>query len=100
MRSWDAVTAAVFAVVVAASTAVADPPQPPPAGSPPVLGFYPQAALAAGVGGEATLLCARTEHGALVDCKLREEQPTGQGFGAAALALAAQSVDGCGRSLP
>jgi TonB family protein len=36
----------------------------------------------------------------LVDSRAGEEQPLGQGFGAAALALAAKSVDGCGRPLP
>jgi len=61
-----------------------------------LLGFYPTAALAGGVSGEATLLCERTEHGALVACRVGEEQPSGQGFGAAALALAAKSADGCG----
>ncbi len=57
----------------------------------PVLGFYPAAARAAGVEGQAVINCKRDEHLALTACKLVSEDPAGQGFGAAALAMAAKS---------
>jgi Gram-negative bacterial TonB protein C-terminal len=57
----------------------------------PVLGFYPAAAKAAGVEGQAVVRCRRDEHLALVGCTLVSEDPPGQGFGAAALAMAAKS---------
>jgi TonB family protein len=59
----------------------------------PVLAYYPKPALAAGADGEATLNCARNAHLALRDCTLSSESPPGQGFGAAALAMAAKSPD-------
>jgi TonB family protein len=88
-------------------TALADPPAPPTpvaAGLPPPVAakppapaddasFYPAAARAAGVEGEAAITCDRNEHLALRACKLVSETPAGQGFGAAALALAAKSPD-------
>jgi TonB family protein len=65
---------------------------PAPAAQPdPSAAFYPAAARAAGVEGSATIRCSRSEHLALVNCSLVSETPTGQGFGAAALAMAAQS---------
>jgi TonB family protein len=79
----------------------AEPAKPPPAApahaaaaapeSDAVLIFYPAAARAAGTEGKATIRCSRDEHLALVNCSLVSETPTGQGFGAAALAMAAQS---------
>jgi len=57
----------------------------------PVLGFYPAAAKAAGVQGQAVIRCRRDDHLALVGCTLVSEDPAGQGFGAAALAMAAKS---------
>jgi TonB family protein len=57
----------------------------------PVLGFYPAAARTAGVEGQAVINCKRDAHLALVACKLVSEDPAGQGFGAAALAMAAKS---------
>ncbi len=57
----------------------------------PVLAFYPAAAKAAGVEGQAVIRCKRDEHLALVACTLVSEDPPGQGFGAAALAMAAKS---------
>src|SRR5581483_5855613 len=57
----------------------------------PVLGFYPAAARAAGVEGQAVIHCKRDEHLALTGCTLVSEDPAGQGFGAAALAMAAKS---------
>jgi TonB family protein len=77
----------------------ATPSGAPPAGQPgaaapsPVLGFYPAAAKAAGVEGQAVIRCARNAHMALKGCTLVSETPAGQGFGAAALAMAAQSPD-------
>ena len=66
--------------------------QPPP-GLAAALAFYPAPARAAHVSGEATLRCARNAHLALEDCALVSESPGGQGFGAAALAMAARSPD-------
>jgi TonB family protein len=71
------------------------PPGPP---SPPaLLAFYPPAAKAAGIGGSADLACERTERGVLANCKVASETPAGEGFGAAALALAAQAAPTCGQ---
>jgi len=93
----------------AAVAVAATPPPPPP---PPGLGLpppriiaspqrisgpsaddvqrvYPRAALRAGVGGEATLRCTITPAGQLADCAVQDEDPPGQGFGPAALKLAA-----------
>ncbi|HTX48254.1 MAG TPA: energy transducer TonB [Caulobacteraceae bacterium] len=94
---------------MAAPTAVlADPPAPPkpaPAASSPSpaatgpdtpaddVAFYPAAARAAGLEGQAVITCERNEHLALRACTLVSETPAGQGFGAAALALAAKSPD-------
>jgi hypothetical protein len=66
----------------------------------PISSYYPKAALADHLDGAATLLCARSERGALEGCRLLDERPTGQGFGKAALALAAKSAEGCGPPLP
>ena len=86
----------------------ADPPPatahaaaPAPAAQPdPAMAFYPAAARAAGVEGQAIIRCSRDEHLALVNCSLVSEAPTGQGFGAAALAMAAQSKDNPKVDLP
>jgi len=71
-----------------------------PQTSPRAIRFYPPPALAAHTDGAVTLGCERTEHGALSECHLIDEMPSGQGFGAAALALAARSAAGCGPWLP
>ena len=80
-----------FAAAIAA-LGVATPSLADPSGD-ASLAFYPAAARAAGVEGEATLSCARDAHLALRDCALVFERPSGQGFGAAALAMAARSPD-------
>lgn len=56
-----------------------------------ILGFYPPAAKAAGVEGSASISCQRDEHGALVSCATTSETPAGQGFGAAAVAIATKA---------
>jgi TonB family protein len=78
---------ALAAALAGAGAARADPPAPPS----PAATWYPPAALAAKLGGQATLSCAHDEHAALKDCTLVSETPAGQGFGAAALAMAAAS---------
>jgi hypothetical protein len=98
--------AAFAACLVLARPAVAAPPAAsaptPAAPTPPaarvleapaksVLGFYPAAAKVPG--GQAVIRCTRNEHLALKGCVLVSETPAGQGFGAAALAMAAQSPD-------
>jgi hypothetical protein len=90
LRIHIAVVAAALAFVASAATAAPEAPAPPPD---PALAYYPKPALTAGVGGSATLSCARNAHLALKDCALSSESPPGQGFGAAALAMAAQSPD-------
>ena len=85
--------AMALCVAAAAATASADPPAAPPPAPDASLAYYPKAALAAGLDGEATLSCARDAHLALRDCTLVSETPTGQGFGAAALAMAVRSPD-------
>jgi TonB family protein len=87
-----AAATAMFVVISAAGASADPPPSPPAPAADRLLGYYPPAARAAGVSGEATLGCGRSEHGALVNCTLTSESPPGYGFGAAALALAAASV--------
>jgi len=70
---------------------------PGPLSPPALLAFYPPAALAAGINGSADLACERSERGALTNCKVTSEVPAGQGFGAGALALAAQAAPTCGQ---
>jgi TonB family protein len=77
--------ATLTAALALAAAAAADPAPAPD----PVATWYPPAALAARVGGQAVLSCAHDEHAALKDCALVSETPAGQGFGAAALAMAA-----------
>jgi TonB family protein len=72
----------------------ADPPAPQASQAPdPALVYYPSAARAAGVEGQAVLSCDHDEHLAMKHCTVVSETPVGQGFGAAALAMAAQSPD-------
>jgi TonB family protein len=100
MRSSLLPTALALCALATAATAQPAPPLPPPfpaaasaADAPALLAFYPAAARAQGLAGEATLACRRSPHGALVGCTLTTESPQGAGFGAAALALAAKSAD-------
>jgi len=83
-------SAGVAALLALAGTALADPP--PPA-TPPnsAVAYYPPEALAAGVDGTATIRCQRDIRGAYVGCNLVSEHPAGHGFGAAALAVAANA---------
>ncbi len=70
------------------------PPAPPPipaAHTAAMLADYPAAARAAGTEGKAMIDCARITQGAPDACKVVSEDPRGQGFGAAALALAARA---------
>jgi TonB family protein len=55
--------------------------------------FYPAAARAAGIEGSAVIRCVHDEHMAVKNCVLVSETPAGQGFGAAAMAMAAKSPD-------
>jgi TonB family protein len=54
------------------------------------LSVYPQGALARGVGGRAMIHCTVTVVGSLRDCAVKDENPEGYGFGAAAIALSPQ----------
>ena len=67
--------------------------QPAPNAAEAALVFYPTAARAAGIEGSATIRCGHNEHLAVKGCVLVSESPAGQGFGAAALAMAAQAPD-------
>ena len=96
------------ASVAAQAQSVARAPAAPPAAAPasapaaapaptrvsltdPILAFYPAAAAAAALEGQAVIRCKRDEHLALTGCTLVSEQPAGRGFGDAALAMAAKS---------
>ncbi len=82
-----------FAIALTPAVSVADPPAAAPPAADPALVYYPVAAKAAGIEGAAVIRCARNAHMALRNCVLVSETPAGQGFGAAALAMAAQSPD-------
>jgi hypothetical protein len=84
---------ALASTPLALHAAPAASPAPAAAQPDPVLAFYPAAARAAGVEGQATIRCSRNEHLKLVRCSIVSESPSGQGFGDAALAMAAQSKD-------
>jgi TonB family protein len=83
-------TAAFAAPTASSSTpaAAATPTAPDPDAT-----YYPAAARAAGVEGKAVIHCGRTSRLKLTGCTLVSETPAGQGFGAAALAMAADSVE-------
>jgi len=91
--------AAAPAAPPSAALASAAPPSAAPAPD-PALVFYPAAARAAGIEGQAVLSCAHDAHLAVRNCTLVSETPAGQGFGAAALAMAAQSPDNPKVDLP
>ena len=90
-----------FVGVVASTPALAAQTAPQPAPAPKaapastqpdaVLVFYPAAARAAGVEGAAVIRCLHDEHMGVKNCALVSEAPAGQGFGAAALAMAAKA---------
>ena len=98
----------------ACTAALADPPPAAPRPAPPLttlntpdpaaaaaaLAYYPAAARAAGVEGQAVIACAHNAHLALQACTLVSETPAGQGFGQAALAMAAKSPDNPKLNLP
>jgi periplasmic protein TonB len=52
-----------------------------------VADVFPEAALDRGVSGRATVACAVTAEGKLTGCSVVAEDPPGEGFGGAALAL-------------
>jgi protein TonB len=49
-----------------------------------MMDFYPESALARGLGGRVVLSCLVSESGKL-DCQVIEETPEGKGFGRAAI---------------
>jgi TonB family protein len=51
---------------------------------------YPKAAFEKKISGDVLLNCTADDAGALVDCRIAEEEPAGLGFGGAALSLAAK----------
>lgn len=64
---------------------------------------YPAHAAAAGISGAVQMKCAATAAGLLSNCTVIQETPTGEGFGAAALSLAAgmalKPTDGAGQAV-
>jgi hypothetical protein len=102
-RSMAALTLALVALAPVWSRADPPPAARPPAAQPapdPALAYYPPAAKAAGVEGQVQLSCAHDAHLAATHCTVVSETPVGQGFGAAALAMAAQSPDNPKVDLP
>jgi TonB family protein len=95
-RSMAALTLATVLIPVWSSAQPATPAQTPD----PALVYYPTAARAAGVQGQVVLSCSHNEHLAAKHCTVVSETPAGQGFGAAALAMAAQSPDNPKITLP
>lgn len=88
-------------LLIAAFTLALGIGQPEPAETPPVddpwavrpalmATDYPQAALDAGLDGEATVRCQVTPEGAPLDCEVVAEEPAGYGFGAAAVGVVAR----------
>jgi TonB family protein len=76
-----------------------------------LVAVWPKAALASGRGGKTTLHCKVSRHGALYDCSVVSESPTGAGFGEAGLILTrqflmrparrnGQEIDGAEVSIP
>jgi TonB family protein len=95
-RSKSAVAATLLAALTSgwASAAFAqNAPEAIAAADTAILAYYPPAALAAKVEGSAKLKCRMDEHVALKDCTLVSETPADQGFGAAALKIAALSPE-------
>ena len=82
---WRAGLAAGLALIAAGGAGA----QPSPGTVGAGLAFYPAAANAAGLEGAATIRCQRTPQLSLTGCALVSETPAGQGFGQAALDLAA-----------
>jgi TonB family protein len=94
MRTRTITIAAVVSIVTFRAACAGAPPlcsESAASTSESLLAFYPPAAMAAHVGGTAVLRCGRTEQDVMTDCQLISEKPVGDGFGAAALALAAKS---------
>jgi len=111
MRRVGQVQVALGAAAVLVAAPIHGRADPPPAAAAhatisapvkedPSAAYYPAAARAAGVEGSATIRCSRDEHLALIRCTLVSETPTGQGFGAAALAMAARSPENPKVDLP
>ena len=86
------------ALLIAAASALFAAPLPAiaaPFGRPDpatIIDDYPKAALAAGVAGVATIRCVHDDRYRPIRCTLVSEAPEGQGFGAAALAIAGRAV--------
>ncbi len=78
--------------IAAALALLAKPAPIPPEHIAAMLADYPPAARAAGIEGKASLECSRMLHGAPDACVVVSETPRGQGFGAAALALARRAA--------
>ena len=99
-----AAVCAVGALLISAGSAVAQaqpaPPSaaaaPAPAVQDPTLAFYPPAALAAELGGTASVACDGAPSSTFATaCRLTAESPARQGFGAAALQIVARAYAEC-----
>jgi TonB family protein len=91
--AWSSATlAAPASAAPTPATTPAHPSPPAPAAPDPSMAFYPAAARAAGVEGQVIIHCGRNAHLKLQGCTLVSEIPVGQGFGAAALAMAAANA--------
>ena len=91
-------------VVTSPPTFTTDPPSPPLPPTPPakvitradwlriptadeVARYYPESAQRRGLSGQATLSCMVAVNGAVRDCAVTSETPSGEGFGPAALKI-------------
>ncbi|MGH6971438.1 MAG: TonB family protein [Caulobacteraceae bacterium] len=80
-----------------ASSAWAQPTAPPPesgasaSAQDPTFAFYPPAALKARMAGSATVVCKRSYK----DCSVEAEGPSGEGFGATAVAIVRKAYADC-----
>lgn len=81
---WLLLLAAPATVALAPASAQEKPPSAP-------LSYYPPAALAAGISGHVWLNCSWTAQSQPKDCQVVDEGPVGQGFGEAALKMAADA---------
>jgi len=96
VRTKASMAAAIIVGTLAAQTSGWAQPAPVSSSAssgPDVLAFYPARALASGLEGSAELKCDFTERLAPRNCHAVSQEPSGEGFGEAALKVAASTPD-------